>query len=199
MTVGPKGRAEVEAALIDATATMCRERSPASVTLRGIAAEAGVNHGQVRHYFGSKAELVAATVEHLEGFMLDRLETNSTEDSAEKLLRSLTEDPTFARLLGWLLTEEMSPESVGLRFRFGRALIGQMVADGADLDTATTAASQIMVVCAGWALLRPMLVASNRLDGNAQRELVEAMAAEVRALAAGALPAGVSAGRDEPG
>lgn len=198
MTVGPKGRAEVEAALIDATATMCRERSPASVTLRGIAAEAGVNHGQVRHYFGSKTELVAATIEHLEGFMLDRLETNSTEDSAEMLLRSLTEDPAFSHLIGWLLAEEVSPESVGLRFRFGRALIGQMVADGADTDAATTAASQIMVVCAGWTLLRPMLVASNRLDGNAQRELVEALATQVRALAAGPLPGGVPAGPKKP-
>ena len=74
-----------------------------------------------------------------------------------------------------------------------------MVADGADLDAATTAASQIMVVCAGWAMMRPMLVASNRLDGNAQRELVEALAAQVRALAAGPVPGGVPTSRKRPG
>lgn len=187
MTNGPKGRAEVEAALIVATAAMCRERSPASVTLRGIAAKAGVNHGQVRHYFGSKAELVAATIEYLEEPMLGRLDTNTPEASAEKLLVSLIEDPAFTRMLGWLLANEVEPSSVGLRFRFGREFIAQLCREGADLQAATVAASQVMVVCAGWPMIRPLLRESNDIDRAAERALDDAFVRQVRAIAADAV------------
>ncbi len=50
----PRGPDAVRNALIEATAKLCGERSPALVSVRDIAAEAGVNHGQVHHYFGSK-------------------------------------------------------------------------------------------------------------------------------------------------
>jgi AcrR family transcriptional regulator len=189
MTEGPKGRAEVEAALIAATITLCRDRSPSSVTLRGIADLAGKNHGQVRHYFGSKAELVVAAVEELENRMKIVLASASVADFSEELLRSLSADPSFARMLGWLLSLDIEPAEVGLRFRFGRELIARLFAEGADLQAATVAASQIMIVCAGWPMIRPLLWDSNDLDPDAERAILDAFAAQVRATADGSVAA----------
>ena len=61
----PRGREEVEAALIAAAAEMLAEEGPRNAGLRGIATEANVNHGQVHHYFGSKDALLRAAMRHL--------------------------------------------------------------------------------------------------------------------------------------
>jgi AcrR family transcriptional regulator len=59
-TATPRGRAAVEAALIDATAELLAERGAARVSVRDIADRAGVNKGQIHHYFGGKQALVEA-------------------------------------------------------------------------------------------------------------------------------------------
>ena len=53
----------MRAALLDAAATLFSARGPASVSVRDIAAHAGVNHGLVHRHFGSKQALVAGVLE----------------------------------------------------------------------------------------------------------------------------------------
>lgn len=60
-----RGRAASERALIDAATVLIAERGPNSVTVRMIAERAGVNHGLVHHYFGSKQGLVRAVMADL--------------------------------------------------------------------------------------------------------------------------------------
>lgn len=60
-----KGRAAVEAALLEAAADLLAERGPKATSVRDIAARAGVNHGQVHHYFGGKRGLLKAAMSHL--------------------------------------------------------------------------------------------------------------------------------------
>lgn len=61
----PRGRAAVEAALVDAAADLLAEVGPRHAGLREIARRAGVNHGQVHHYFGSKDALIRAAMAKL--------------------------------------------------------------------------------------------------------------------------------------
>jgi len=61
----PKGRAAVEAALVDAAADALAHAGPRSASVREIAQRAGVNHGQVHHYFGSKRGLLVAAMRRL--------------------------------------------------------------------------------------------------------------------------------------
>lgn len=61
----PKGRAAVEAALVAAAADCLAEEGPRGAGLREISRRAGVNHGQVHHYFGSKDALLRAAMLHL--------------------------------------------------------------------------------------------------------------------------------------
>lgn len=65
MAIEPKGRQAVEEALIAAAADVLAEEGPENAGLREIARRAGVNHGQVHHYFGSKDALMRAAMRHL--------------------------------------------------------------------------------------------------------------------------------------
>jgi AcrR family transcriptional regulator len=53
---------ETREALIEALVRLLRTRSIASISVREVAAQAGVNHGLVHRYFGSKEALVRAAV-----------------------------------------------------------------------------------------------------------------------------------------
>lgn len=56
---------ETKEALVDALVRLLRERALDRISVRDIAAEAGVNHGLVHRHFGSKQGLVRAAVERL--------------------------------------------------------------------------------------------------------------------------------------
>jgi TetR/AcrR family transcriptional regulator, transcriptional repressor of bet genes len=58
-----RSREEVSQALIDAAAALLAERSSGHVTVRDIAAKAGVNTTFVHRYFGSKQRLMLAAME----------------------------------------------------------------------------------------------------------------------------------------
>lgn len=69
-----RGPAAVRKRLVAATVELMSERSPALITNKEIAARAGVNHGQIHHYFDSKDDLVAHAITHeATAFVRDRL------------------------------------------------------------------------------------------------------------------------------
>lgn len=66
-----RGRKSVEAALIAAASELLSEVGPQQMSIRDVARLAGVNHGQVHHYFKGKEGLIRAAMrslaqEHLE-------------------------------------------------------------------------------------------------------------------------------------
>ena len=82
----PKGKAQVQAALINAAARCFAERGIAQVSIREIAKDAGVNHGLVHRHFGSKDGLLKATLGNL-------------SRSVDKRLKGVNHDePLFALL-----------------------------------------------------------------------------------------------------
>ena len=60
-----RGRKNVEAKLIRSACKLLSELGPRAVTIRDIAADAGVNHGQIHHYFGGKKGLISEAFRHL--------------------------------------------------------------------------------------------------------------------------------------
>lgn len=60
-----RGPDAVKAALIDATCEMLAEVGPNAMSVRSVALRAGVNHGQVHHYFGTKQGLIEAAAHKL--------------------------------------------------------------------------------------------------------------------------------------
>jgi AcrR family transcriptional regulator len=61
----PRGRDAVREALIEAAAEMLGELGPRNISVRELAERAGVNHGQVHHYFGGKRGLLIAAIRWL--------------------------------------------------------------------------------------------------------------------------------------
>ncbi len=58
-----RGRQSVEPALVQAAGEILAEVGPHAMSVRDVARRAGVNHGQVHHYFGSKEALSLAADE----------------------------------------------------------------------------------------------------------------------------------------
>ncbi len=60
-----RGSDAVKAALIEAASEMLAEVGPRALSVRNVAARAGVNHGQIHHYFGGKRGLLRAAMSRL--------------------------------------------------------------------------------------------------------------------------------------
>ena len=60
-----RSRAAAEQALVAAAAELLGEVGPRAITVRDIAAQAGVNHGLVHHYFGGKDGLLREAMKRL--------------------------------------------------------------------------------------------------------------------------------------
>ncbi len=60
-----RGEGAVRTALIEAACDMLAEVGPKSLSVRRLAERAGVNHGQIHHYFGGKRGLLKAAMARL--------------------------------------------------------------------------------------------------------------------------------------
>jgi AcrR family transcriptional regulator len=67
-----KGRRDAVEALLDAAERMLLSDGYARITTRGLAAEAGVNHGLVHYYFGSMEELLLQVLERFTHRLVER-------------------------------------------------------------------------------------------------------------------------------
>jgi len=77
--------------LLDAALLVFARRGYHATSLKEIAEEAGVTDGLLIHYFGSKANLLRAVLEHKRGVLanLEDLEEGASEDNPEEALRTL--------------------------------------------------------------------------------------------------------------
>jgi len=93
----PHGRDEVVAAIQVAALELLADRGPREVTVRDIAAAAGVNHALVHRHFGTKDELIR-TVLREESASIARAASDGGRDTAG-LLALLDEHPAYWRIL----------------------------------------------------------------------------------------------------
>jgi TetR/AcrR family transcriptional regulator, repressor for neighboring sulfatase len=100
----PRGRAEVVEALLKAARTLIAERGPASVTLREVADEAGVNFGLLYQYIGTKDQLLQLVYQQATEDHAARLAEVERLDSAIDLLMQ-SGDGSLARLIAWAALE----------------------------------------------------------------------------------------------
>src|SRR5579862_1182420 len=104
----PRGRAQVEEAILASARALIAERGPSGVALRDIAEGAGVNFGLVYHYFGTKDALLAAVYARATEHAAARLREVEHLDEALDVLMQLG-DGTTARLVGWAALEGNDP------------------------------------------------------------------------------------------
>jgi AcrR family transcriptional regulator len=93
-----RGSDAVKTALIEAAASMLGEVGPRGISVRDVAERAGVNHGQVHHYFGGKRGLLKAAMAFLARKHFDHARQRS-EGSVFPPILSLAEDTNYSRAL----------------------------------------------------------------------------------------------------
>lgn len=98
--------------ILDAAAELFAESGPAEISVRDVAARAGVSHALVHRYFGSKDELIAAALGRAAQQISDAMQP---VESAEQLI---------GNLLDLLLTEPTIP-LMAVRELVGRSRIGE--------------------------------------------------------------------------
>lgn len=111
----PRGREQVRAALLDAAADLFAAHGPAAVSVRDVAARAGVNHGLVHRHFGSKEALVAATLEQLAAATAAPARGAASADELGQIIGRAADD-RFWRVLAWSLLEGRDPAGLQARF-----------------------------------------------------------------------------------
>ena len=111
----PRGRESVRAALIEAGARLFAEHGPSGVSVRGLAAEAGVNHGLVHRHFGSKDGLLAAVMIRLADEVAAGVSPQDSEESLADILIATfgaTEENRHWRILARAMLDGHSPDEL---------------------------------------------------------------------------------------
>jgi AcrR family transcriptional regulator len=170
------GRDGAVEALVRAARELFAERGPATVSLRDVARRAGVNHGLIHHYIGSRDDLMRLVFVTSSEAARDEVAGSADIGDALGRLRQLgsgTDD--YARLLAWALLEGHDPADFHGR---SPALAEIMRATGDDSRETRVLLAVHMVQALGWKLFGPYIQQAVDLgddDPDAVRRDAEAL------------------------
>ena len=162
----PFGRDEVKAAILDAAERLFAERSASAVTVREIAAAAGVKHTLLHRHFGSKENVIyevydrsAARVQQsFAGFTTIRGHLSGLWSAMEA---NQARRVTVARAL----LDGMDPKRFQRGFPAMRHFLELLRKEQKDTTVEPeVVAAALSALAHGWFLLEPFLVAQTGLD-----------------------------------
>lgn len=156
----PRGREAVAEALVDAATELFAARGPAGVSVKEIAARAGVNHGLVHRHFGSKEALLSAVLDRLVTRIDESLprEDESFVEAAQQAFRGAREQGAYFRILAHALLAGEDPAALQRRFPITERLLQLAKRDG--LDDPKRLVSAMLAAGLGWLLFEPWIRAS---------------------------------------
>jgi AcrR family transcriptional regulator len=174
-TPAPRGEDAVRAALIRAGSELFAAQGPANVSVKQVAAAAGVNHGLVHHYFGSKDGLVVA--------VLESLAEQSAQELAVRGPLDLVHDANgpaarHGRIVAHLILAGEDVVKLKTAFPAVRDLIERFGDRGMSPDDAQTHAAQVLTMALGWQVFETYVAAAAGLqltDDTRQRVLDDAI------------------------
>lgn len=144
------GREGAIAAIVAAATELFTEQGPAATSLRDVARRAGVNHGLIHHYIGSRDDLlhlVFATVS--ERARAGVVQADDPVEALRALRRQGAGRDGYARLLAWAILEGRDPAAFHGR---SPALDAVVDAGGSDSRELRVAVAMAMVQSLGWKL-----------------------------------------------
>lgn len=196
----PRGREQVESAILASARKLIAERGPSGVALRDIATDAGVNFGLLYHYFGTKEQLLNDVYARATENAAIRLGEVEHLDEALAVLMTLG-DGTTARLVAWAVLDGIDPTEL-----FGvspaLALLAELVRrDAVEAGNPVTAeaarvfAAMAMVIALGWRLFGPMALTVAGATSHDPQRYAKQVQAYVRHFATAAVAGGPVAPR----
>lgn len=168
----PTGRAEVIDAVLDAAERLFADAGPSDVSLRAIAAEAGVSYGLVHRHFGSREALVDRLLERYAERWTSAVEGMGYEEALARLLGDSVETGAYLRLLAWTLLSDHRETSVAAHLEHTR--LDQLAALRGDDPAAQHTTAAALALIFGWRLFNPFIREALGLGGS-DAELQTAM------------------------
>jgi AcrR family transcriptional regulator len=126
----PYGAEAVRKAVITAAIDLFAHQGPAAVSIRQIAAHAGVNHGLVHRHFGSKQALLTLVLDELSSELAaSDLTLGSDRDGAwSRAFRATRNQNAYWRILGHLMLEGQPLSELQPNFPLIRRMVASTVA-----------------------------------------------------------------------
>jgi AcrR family transcriptional regulator len=173
--------------LVSAATDALIERGPAAVSLREIAAKAGVNYGLIHQYVGTKEDLLRLVIRHGSADAAARMATARTLDEAlDYLLDPVAPTPyllMFARIIldghDLAAMQGRSPALLELVDRLAERRSGPDGGPSAARDDAVTAAALVSAMM-GWRLFDRFLQRAVGLDDQPLSEVSAAVLGRIR-------------------
>jgi len=127
----PSGRDRTIELLVRAAIERFGADGPDGVSLRDIAAAAGVNYGLIHQYVGTKDDLLRLAIGRVSEESRSRFSTETTEVSIDRLVNTASASPSL-RLLAWALLQGHGAEDLVGRSGALLAMAEQLGQSGAD-------------------------------------------------------------------
>src|SRR4051812_47172542 len=160
----PHGESAVRAALVEAGGELFASRGPARVSVREVAERAGVNHGLVHHYFGSKDGLLAAVLDQLASAATEEMIASERRRSTAALYAADGPSARHGRIVAHVILEGRDPAQLKTSFPSIEVLVQRLRNTGMPNRRARERAAQVLAVVLGWQLFEPFLTAAAGLD-----------------------------------
>jgi AcrR family transcriptional regulator len=161
-------------ALVAAARELFAEHGPDAVSLRDVARRAGVSHGLIHHYIGSRDDLLALVFARSTDHARADLQDAADPIEALRRLRELGgDDEEYTRLLAWSLLERRDPAEFHGR---SRALDAVMATTPDGTRALRLAVGAAMVQALGWKLFGSYALTAAGLDpadADELRQLLE--------------------------
>lgn len=180
----PRGREAVMAAVLDAATTLFATRGPASVSVRDIAAAAGVNHALVHRHFGSKQEVLRAVLERtVREVAAIAAEITDARAGMGRLFAASAAHETYWRALARALLDGENPRTLQRDFPTVRRLIALLQAahkqrrhppDQHPPSLARDVRVVVGALCAlmlGWLVFEPFLLTATGLEQHDREDV----------------------------
>jgi AcrR family transcriptional regulator len=178
-----RGRPSVEEKLITAACSLLAKSGPNAVSNRDIAKLAGVNHGQIHHYFGSKHGLLKAAMSRV-----SQIHWDHTQESGYIPLEGLVEDHLYAlAVVRCAIDGELglATQHVTDNISVPRLVLENRIKSQDPLLTALDAKCEMavpMVIEMGWAVLEPYIIKALDIKEEDTKKLREHISATLTTI-----------------
>jgi AcrR family transcriptional regulator len=186
----------VKTALLDAATALYAERGPRAVSIRDVAARAGVNHGLVHRHFGSKTELLRAVLDRLVGRISGLSGKGALDpDTLAAVFVAAAQENAYWRVLARALLDGEHVATLQSDFPLVRRLVatfrdlarrGELAAE---FDPEVVAGGAV-ALSLGWLLFEPFLLEATSLKRRGPAAARGALLATMQALLARMHPLG---------
>jgi TetR/AcrR family transcriptional regulator, repressor for neighboring sulfatase len=174
----PLGKEEVVAAVLAAASELFAEKGPAATSIREVAARAGVNHGLLHRHFGSKRQLLAATLEYLADSGANLRESGAPTQQLEAA------QELQARVMVRSMLDGFPIEELQQRFPGMERFLDEVRSGHSDERQARLLAAHAMALRFGWGLMAPTLRVAFGLNKLSDAEIRDAVAEQTAKIIA---------------